>query len=290
VPTYKRSKYLKRALDSILGQTYTNLEIVLIDDNPPEDEEAALTAKVVESYRQDARIVYLKTSGSIGGGAARNLGLKHCGGAYIAFLDDDDRYLPDKIETQLKFMLENDLDMSYQDVQWFDENEQVLEYRRHDRVTDFSREGLMRVHLQVPIAPTSIYMVRSAALHGVKGFGEVPRGQDFYFMLSCIEAGLKIRYMPGAHVVQYVHRNERISVGPKFVQNATEEYLDKKRLAQGLLTKKEMRFMDFRFQCVCAFASLRGGQKWKAAPYAMRAALLSPANCVKEAVRYFKRS
>lgn len=289
MPTYGRSEYLPRAISSVLSQTHYNLELVVINDNISDSEEDKRTQAVINSFRTDGRVVCIKTTGKTGGGAARNQGLKACHGDYIAFLDDDDRYLPDKIEKQLDFTVENGLDLSYQDVQWFDSNEKLVEYRRHDRVTEFTPEGLMRVHLQVSIAPTSIYMVRRAALEGVKGFGEVPRGQDFYFMVHCIQAKLKIGYMPGAYVVQYLHEGERISVGPKFIQNVKAEWEDKKRLAQGILTPKEIRFMDFRLNCICGFACLRGHETGKAIPYFMKAFMISPVHSFKEGLRYFNR-
>lgn len=289
MPTYGRSEYLPRAVESVLNQTHHNLELVIINDNVIGSDEDIKTQEVIKSYNADPRVVSIKTKGKTGGGAARNQGLEICRGAYIAFLDDDDRYLPEKIEKQLAFTIENALDMSYQDVQWYDSNEKLVEYRRHDRVNDFSPEGLMRVHLQVSIAPTSIYMVRRAALEGVAGFGEVPRGQDFYFMVHCIQANMKIGYMPGAYVIQYLHEGERISVGPQFIKNVQEEWADKKRLAQGILSPKEIRFMDFRLNCICGFACLRGHEKGKAIPYFARAFMISPIDSVKEGIRYFQR-
>lgn len=288
-PTYKRSEFLPRAIDSILDQTHQNIEIILVNDNAPGSPEDIETRKKLEKYAGDQRVRCFATTGSTGGGKARNLGLTKCTGDYIAFLDDDDRFLPQKIEKQLAFMCENELDMSYQDIQWFDTNENLVEYRRHDRVKDFSISGLMRVHLQVSIAPTSIYMVKRAALNGVQGFGEVPRGQDFYFMVHCIQAGLKIGYMPGAYVVQYLHRGERISVGEEFLKNARAEFEDKKRLAKDILTPREKRFMEFRFQCICGFACMRGGKKIQALPFFCRALAIAPVSCVKEALRYFNR-
>ena len=287
-PTYGRSDYLKRAIDSVLSQTHEKIELIVINDNIPGSEEDIKTENLLKSIK-DKRLKPIHTSGKTGGGAARNFGLKECTGEYIAFLDDDDRFLPDKIETQLDFTISNNLDMSYQDVQWLNENEKLVEYRKHDRVTDFSKEGLMRTHLMVSIAPTSIYMIKRRAMTEDTVFGEVPRGQDFYFMVNCIQAGLKIGYMPGAHVVQYLHEGERISVGPKFVKNVTEEFADKKRLAQGLLTKKELRFMDFRLNCICGFACLRGHEKKKALPYFVKAFIFSPKDSFKEAYRYFRR-
>lgn len=286
IPTYKRSDLLPRALDSILEQTYKNIQIVVVDDNPAESEHRARTAKLMERYTGIGRVSYVYTSGATGGGAARNFGLKFCTGEYIAFLDDDDRYLPDKIETQLAFMREHQLEMSYQDVQWNDVQDNVVEVRKMDRVKDFSKEGLLRAHIVTSIAPTAIYMIRRDALEKTAGFGEVSRGQDFIFMLRCIEAGLKIGYMPGVHVIQYIHDGERISVGEKFIQGQTKIY-ELMCSYKPILSKHECRYVDFRFNAVCAFSCLRG--KWfsKAVIFAAKAFIVSPIDCFKEAKRYF---
>lgn len=287
VPTYKRSDLLPRALDSILAQTYKNIEIVVVDDNPPESEHREKTKEVMTRYiEKNPSVRYVQTAGATGGGAARNFGLKHCTGEYIAFLDDDDRYLPDKIETQLLFMQERQLDMSYQDVQWNDTQERVVEVRRMNRAKNYSQEELLRTHIVTAIAPTAIYMIRRDALLKTEGFGEVPRGQDFIFMLRCIEAGLKIEYMPGVHVIQYIHDGERISVGEKFIQAQTKIY-ELMCSYKGILSKNEQRYVDFRFHAVCAISCLRGKQFSKAIPFAVKAFFISPADCFKEAKRFF---
>ncbi|MDD3254179.1 MAG: glycosyltransferase family 2 protein [Lachnospiraceae bacterium] len=285
VPTYKRSDYITRALESIYTQTYRNIEVVVVDDNVPETEFHKKTLEVLSPYFERPNFKYVKTAGATGGGAARNFGLKHCTGDYIAFLDDDDRYLPDKIEKQLHFTIEHELEMSYQDVQWNDEQERVVEIRRMDRVTDFSQQGLLRAHIVTAIAPTSIYMIKCTALLKTEGFGEVPRGQDFIFMLRCIEAGLRIGYVPGVHVVQYIHDGERISVGDKFIQAQTKIY-ELMCSYKPILSKQERRYVDFRFNAVCAFSCLRGKQLGKAVPFAAKAFFISPADCFKEAKRF----
>ena len=272
IPTYKRSDYLRRAVDSVLNQSYQNLEIVIVDDNIPDSEFERDTAAVLKEYSDDPRVKVVHTAGATGGGAARNYGIKHCTGKYVAFLDDDDRYLPEKIEKHLNFMIENDLEMSYQDVCWHDSNDRLIEQRRMDRVKDFSREGLLRAHITTAISPTAIYMIRREALLRTEGFGEVPRGQDFILMLRCIEAGLKIGYMPGTYVVQYLHEGERISVGPKFIEAQTRIY-DLMKTYSNILSPKENRYVDFRYNCVCAFATFRGKDIGSALRYAIEQTL-----------------
>ncbi|PWB44012.1 MAG: hypothetical protein C3F12_12300 [Candidatus Methylomirabilota bacterium] len=91
VPTCNRPETLRTTLDSITGQTYPNIEIIIVNDGDADLQE------VVNTYRQQRPVTYVVHDRNRGTGAARNTGLKLARGEYIAYLDDDDRYLPDHI-------------------------------------------------------------------------------------------------------------------------------------------------------------------------------------------------
>lgn len=111
IPTYNRANLLCRAIQSALNQTYENFEIIIIDDGSNDN-----TSDVVEKYqKQDERIRYIRCEKNKGGSAARNKGIKAAKGEYLAFLDDDDEWLPEKIEKQMiKFKnVSNDVGLIY---------------------------------------------------------------------------------------------------------------------------------------------------------------------------------
>lgn len=287
VPTFERSDMLPRALDSIYDQTWRDIEVIVVDDNIPGSEWEAKTQAALAPYRDRPNFIYAKTTGATGGGVARNVAIEYCTGDYVAFLDDDDRFLPDKLEKQLAFMLEQDLDVSYHDVKWVDSNEKLVELRSLDHTKDFSVEGLLKAHILHSLSPTAIYMIRRDKLLQTKGFGDVPVGQDFMLMLQCIESGMKIRYMPGAYVVQYLHSGARLSLGDNKVRGENMMY----ELKQGyfhLLSRKERSYVKFRHYAVLSFASLRSRRPVRAAGYAVRTVVSAPLLCVKEGVRYFR--
>lgn len=286
VPTYKRSDKLSRAVDSILNQTFENVEIIIVNDNIPDSEFDVQTKKVLKDYQNNSKIKVVETNGGVGGGAARNIAIGHCTGEYVAFLDDDDRFLPDKLEKQYEFMVENKLDMCYQDIQWNNEDEKVIEYRRLDYVKDFSKENLIREHILHSISPTAIYMIKREKLLKTDGFGEVIMGQDWFLMLRCIEADLKIGYMPGAYVIQYLHSGERISLGTNKIIGENNLY-DYKKKYYKYLTKQDRKYVDFRHYAVLSFASLRSKRYFDAFKYSIKTVFVSPKNCFLEAKRYF---
>ncbi len=103
LPVHNGAKYLKMALDSVFSQTYQALEIIVIDDGSEDD-----SASIVNSYRD----LELIRQGNQGVAAARNVGIASAHGDFIAFIDQDDMWLPPKIETQVRLLYESD-DLGY---------------------------------------------------------------------------------------------------------------------------------------------------------------------------------
>lgn len=100
IPTYKRTDYLKLTLESVYNQTFTDFEVIVIDDGTPGDE----NEKICSTY---SNIIYKKITNTGGPIIPRNTGLKIAKGEYIAFVDDDDLWMPDKLERQVN-ILENE--------------------------------------------------------------------------------------------------------------------------------------------------------------------------------------
>ena len=101
IPTYKRSDMLKRAIDSVLGQTYNKVECIVVNDNTPGDEFSQILYKLIEKYKNDMRFHFLEQEVHKNGAAARNVGIRAARGEYIAFLDDDDFWDHKKLEIQI---------------------------------------------------------------------------------------------------------------------------------------------------------------------------------------------
>jgi glycosyltransferase involved in cell wall biosynthesis len=95
IPTLGRPRLLSRALNSVLAQTYRDFEVVVVVDGPDEETVAALRAL------SDPRVRVLVNPRSLTAAGARNLGAEHARGEWIAFLDDDDEWLPHKLERQM---------------------------------------------------------------------------------------------------------------------------------------------------------------------------------------------
>ncbi len=99
IPTHNRCSLVSRAVKSVLNQTVENLEVLVVDDASQDN-----TLTVLENLAQeDNRIRYIRNEIPLGGGGARNVGIHNACGKYVAFLDDDDEWLPYKLERQLPY-------------------------------------------------------------------------------------------------------------------------------------------------------------------------------------------
>lgn len=107
IPTYKRADMLEKAINSILNQTYRYVMVTVVDDNNPETEWRKKTSELMEKFANEKRVQYICHKKNKNGSAARNTGLKYTNGEFVCFLDDDDYFMEDKIEKQVKYLLEN---------------------------------------------------------------------------------------------------------------------------------------------------------------------------------------
>jgi len=122
-PVHNSEKFLSRCIDSVISQSYKHWEHILVDDCST-DNSADIILKCVA---EDSRIRYIKLEKNSGAGVARNTGIELAKGKYIAFLDSDDLWYPNKLEKQLAFMKQKNCSFSFTSYDMIDENGQSLE-------------------------------------------------------------------------------------------------------------------------------------------------------------------
>ncbi len=110
MPSYNTAQYIAETIESVIRQTYQNWELIIVDDCSPDN-----TDEVVKQYLIDNRIKYLKNEKNSGAAVSRNRALREAKGKWIAFLDSDDLWMPEKIEKQVSFMVKNGYHFSYTD-------------------------------------------------------------------------------------------------------------------------------------------------------------------------------
>ena len=124
-PTYNAEKFITETLKSVQNQTYQNWEMILVDDASTDE-----TVKVISDFAEkDSRIKLFKLEKNSGNGFARNIALEKAVGKYIAYLDADDLWFPNKLEKQVEFLKTNNLPFTFSFYDCIDEEGNLLNRR-----------------------------------------------------------------------------------------------------------------------------------------------------------------
>lgn len=183
VPLYNSSLYFADAINSIINQTYKNIEIILVDDGS-EDDEFLNYKKYIDKCKADIKL-YRKKNG--GAASARNYGFKYSSGDYIAFLDSDDAWLPEKISSQITHLKNNSLVLG---------NVLVTDYEFHtkykakksikkDRYKIIEDLFLGKITMNTPTL-----LIKKEVFELVGGFNEnLKYREDHYFIMCAAKIG-----------------------------------------------------------------------------------------------------
>ena len=259
VATYRRESTLSKALESLAAQTYTEFEIVLVDDNdePQWNEKVRAVVDKFVSEHNEIILKYIENHPNQGSAKARNAGIHAAKGQYITFLDDDDIYLPDKIQRQVSNMIENGCDYCITDLDLFNEKDQLIDRRIRSFIKETSQEALQRYHLLYHLTGTDTVMFRKSYLMKIGCFTPIDVGDEYYLIQRAIDGGGKFGYLPTCDVKAYVHTGENgLSsgeskiLGEKALYQYKLQYFDR-------ISRKDRRFVKMRHHAVIAFAQIR---------------------------------
>ena len=217
IPSYNRAPLLKRAMESVLNQTFSDIELIVVDDGSTDD-----TARVVEGFMDPrVRYVYQKNSGAC---VARNRGIDEAVGDYIAFHDSDDLWHGNKLELQLATLIEQKADVL------FCRMNRVVNEKKVGLVSDYFKSGFLPRDVLPMSIGTQTLIGKSFVFKQEKFDPEMPRFQEFE-MLVRIQKKFSIYCMDDA-LVDYLLQDDSISKKP-------ERYLQ----AWNLMLQKHPDFM-----------------------------------------------
>lgn len=207
ITTYDRElNYLKNAVESVFKQTFEPSEIIIVDDN-----DNILLSRKIEMFCYSNDITYVHNLGSRGACSARNLGISIATSSYIAFLDDDDVWLPKKLELQVNIITEKTI-MVYCNGWKIDKRiipESCSEYRKSDSFNcNVTFEQLLeRNH----IGTTTQLLIKKSALYEINGFDEeLPARQDYDLCLRLALHG-ELVGINNHLFIHYLHFENQIS-------------------------------------------------------------------------------
>lgn len=276
VATYRRDESLRAALTSLMEQTYTDVEIVLVDDNADE----AWNEKVQTILNDFPAVVYIQNKSNCGSAETRNIGIRAAGGEYVTFLDDDDVYLPCKIEKQVTLMQTAQADYSITDLLLYNEKGQLEDRRVRSYIQETDTASLLKYHLLYHITGTDTLMFRKEYLDGIGGFDPIDVGDEYYLMYKAIQAGGRFAYLKDCDVKAYIHTGEGgLSSGEGKIQgeNALYEF---KKAHYAELASKDKRYIRMRHYAVLAFAYLRKRAYGVFLKNAIYSFVSSPVQCI----------
>ena len=284
VPTYQRGRlFLMQCLDSLYSQTYSNFEIVIVDDNPSDSEYSKEVLYTINHFNQK-NIKYIKTKNNLGSALARNKGILIAEGKYITFLDDDDLYLPQKIQSQIEYMLTHALDMSFTDLVLCRMDDKTVDLRRHDYIDNCSNESLIKMHLVHNITGTSTFMIERDKLLEIGMFPDVILSEDYYLMESAIQNNLKIGYLSMAYVKARRHNFGGESFSERKIKGEKLLYQNKKKSFYLLTFAQRLQVLS-RHLAVMAVSYYRNKRLFMAAIYALSSFIVSPGFILHEVLR-----
>ena len=228
IPSYKRCDTVTRAIDSVLAQTYKNIEVCLVDDNIPGDEYSIKLQEALKKYEGNSRVRYITQEKHINGAVARNVGIRAATGEYIGFLDDDDEWLPEKIESQMA-VLNTNPDVDAVTVLWsLYENGQEIR-----KCAKYTADNLQfKVFLREVAVFTSTVLIKKSAIERFGGFdGALLRHQDLQFLVDALkEAKFEVipQYLVKLHADSEINRpnvEKLIKAKEAFFDSVNDEYM-----------------------------------------------------------------
>jgi glycosyltransferase involved in cell wall biosynthesis len=214
LPTHNRRHVLQRAVQSVLDQTYKDYEIIVVNDGSTDDTAnylSTLDSKTVRSIHSDR---------NIGGSHARNQGIDHSNGDYIAFLDDDDAWEPNKLEEQVSLLSTSGAGLCRTGFNLFSRNGTFIKYVYKVPKSDDLYKSIIADNF---LGGTSSVLVKRTLVKAINGFDpELPALQDWDFFIRLLKqdttiAGIDkplVRYyfMDDARNVSFNFKNHMAAV------------------------------------------------------------------------------
>lgn len=207
IPVYNRTDLLKNAIESVLLQTYDNYEVIVVDDGSFID-----IFKAVRPYL--SRINYIKIPENKGVSFARNVGIENSNYDFIAFLDSDDIWLPNKLTLQKDFMEKNGFLICHTDEFWFKNGRFVNQGRKHEK---YGGEIFSKILDFCRISPSSVVIHKDIFRHvGLFDVG-LPVCEDYDMWLR-IALHYSIGYLPIKTIIKVAHDGHQLSLNTPYLE------------------------------------------------------------------------
>ncbi len=198
-PAYNIAEFICETLDSVAAQRFTDFELILINDGSPDTEDFE---KKLTPYRD--RIIYLKQTNT-GAGAARNVAIQHSRGEYLSFLDGDDIWLPEFLESQIEFLERNNFDLVYADAEIFGDagfdGKTYMQIAGSEGIADFDSI----LDLRCNVITSGVLARKSKVVEAGMFEWEKVRAHDFVLWLKMAKNNASIGYQKKVLLKHRIH-------------------------------------------------------------------------------------
>lgn len=229
--------YLSEAVDSVLGQSFSDFEFIIILDNPQNEE---LKKVLAEYKRKDSRISVFVNEKNRGLALSLNRGISLSKGKYIARMDADDVSLPDRFEKQILYLEKNhNVDILATNKTYIDENSQE---KGHGKILPESHEKIAKILKYINILCHPSVMMRRDRILEIGGYRNLPTSQDRDLWNRAIISGLKINIL-NDFLIKYRINTSGISISKAYKQALVSLYIS--RLNSGKYNFSEKHLNAF---------------------------------------------
>jgi len=274
IPAYNRAEYIQQTVESVLNQTYSPIEIIVVDDGSSDG-----TFELLTEYGERLRLLTHAGRENRGQSAAINLGMRHASGKYLAILDSDDFWAPNKLEVLVPFLEKNpDVGLVYSNGYGVSASGEIrYEFLPRDhRETNDPNRVLLDCYTLLP----NNSVVRKDVIDGVGGFEETFRAAQDHDMLIRLAEHTKFAFLPD-FLFYYRRHPDSISAknalsrwrnGFEILRRAKSRYPYRKSTV-----RKRRALLNYRL----GQAYLRAGSKFRALPHFFFAGVLDPVRSMR---------
>jgi teichuronic acid biosynthesis glycosyltransferase TuaG len=183
MPYFKKEFYVENSVKSILSQSYQNFEVIIIDDELSNKSEKILQ----DISKLDNRIKLIFNKKNLGAGESRNEGMKIARGDYIAFCDSDDLWKHSKLEIQLKFMRETNVEFSFTGYGIINEKSENIGHRKAEKILNFKK-----LRQSCDIGLSTVIIKKNLLDNSDYKFAKIKTKEDFVFWLKLAKNQIKL--------------------------------------------------------------------------------------------------
>lgn len=267
IPTYNRAASIEKSIESVIGQSYRDIEVIIVDDGSTDD-----TEQIVKRIRDERiRYYYQENSGAC---SARNVGIDLAKGDYIAFQDSDDVWHPNKLNRQMKMAQKTNADILFCQLQRCNGDTTFTAV-----LPDIDRSGLVEIHDLVIGISTQTLLMKEVVARDIKFDETAPRFQDLEWLLRAVRK-YSVYGMKEILVDVYFSENSITFSSPKLLSGI--ELIQKKNPYLSKDAPKVNRALQQMAMNESLYRNLRGEKDYK--EYFNLGRSLS--NSVKDVLKY----